>query len=474
MPYLIIEDFRGGLDRRKLPVASPQGSLQELTNAHITRGGEIEKALAFVATYSLPVGQTFGFDSANGERWVWGSVDTPAVPVGITYQRLQHPGAFAMTGVLCSEFFDGKPFVIAQFSNGDILPFYDGALVTDFNVGSGAFTAGEKPVFALTHREKLYVIYKSILGFSGIDEPERWQAGGAPVAVGFGFKNMSNQSAGSETLTGLGRYQDLMAVFARRNTQIWYLDPDPLQNVQRQLLPNIGTLAPGSVVSFGDSDVFFLADSGIRSLRARDSSNKPGVSDVGTPIDEQLLEYLATLTETERAAAVGALEPLSGRYLLAVGTKIFVFSYFPSSRISAWSVYEPGFTISRFAVDDGRVWAREGDTIHLLGGADGATYDSSKVTVELPYIDGRAIATFKDFTGLDIACQGLWTVEVNTDPNHPDVWSKVATIKDSSFVRDALGIVGHSPVIKMRLTNEAPSPARLSKVVLHYNTAEAT
>ena len=49
MAYIVIEDFRAGLDRRKLPVSSPQGSLQSLENAHITRGGEIEKRLALVA-----------------------------------------------------------------------------------------------------------------------------------------------------------------------------------------------------------------------------------------------------------------------------------------------------------------------------------------------------------------------------------------------------------------------------------------
>jgi hypothetical protein len=84
------------------------------------------------------------------------------------------------------------------------------------------------------------------------------------------------------------------------------LDPDPLQNVEKQVLENIGTFAPKSVVPFGDIDVFFLSDSGIRSLRARDSSNQAGMSDVGTPIDEYLLDYLSTLTEERRRSARSA------------------------------------------------------------------------------------------------------------------------------------------------------------------------
>jgi hypothetical protein len=57
---------------------------------------------------------------------------------------------------------------------------------------------------------------------------------------------------------------------------------------------------------------------------------------------------------------------------------------------------------------DGRVWARMGDTHLLLGGDDGKTYDSSQVEVDLPYIDGRAIATFKNFTAIDVVCEGEW------------------------------------------------------------------
>jgi hypothetical protein len=39
---------------------------------------------------------------------------------------------------------------------------------------------------------------------------------------------------------------------------------------------------------------------------------------------------------------------------------------------------------------------------------------------------------------------------------------------------DRSGFVGHSPLVKLRLVNEAPGPARLSKIVVHYDAAEAT
>ena len=42
MPYILVEDFRNGLDTRRMNVTATPGSLVTLTNAHITRGGEIE------------------------------------------------------------------------------------------------------------------------------------------------------------------------------------------------------------------------------------------------------------------------------------------------------------------------------------------------------------------------------------------------------------------------------------------------
>lgn len=472
MPYVVIEDFRAGLDRRKLPVSSPQGSLQTLSNAHITRGGEIQKRLAMVPKYALPAGQTFGFEGGNGVLYVFGSAADPAVPDGITYQQLVHPDAESMNGIVAAEFFDGKLWTAATYANGDQLHFYDATQVSDWSAGSGANVEGEKAVDLLTLGDKMYAAHGSVLSFSSIDLPADWQDA-TDGSAGYGFKNMSNQTAGSEELTALGRYQNLMAVFARRAIQIWYLDPDPVQNVQRQVLENIGTFAPRSVISFGDVDVFFLADSGVRSLRARDSSNQSGVTDVGTPIDDEIVAALKTLPAATAAAASAVLEPVSGRYILSLGSTCYVFSYYASAKISAWSTYDFGMGIDHFVSMDGRIWARSGDTIYLFGGDTGDEYDSSPVEVDLPYIDGRQIATFKNFTAIDIVCEGEWTVYVNTDPKDPTSESKVAIIGSTTLPADGIGMLGQSPVVKLRLTNEGPGAARLSQIVIHYETGQS-
>ena len=50
--YLQIEDFKGGLDGRRLEVSAPAGSLKVFQNGHINRGGEIEIAKKWVPSPS--------------------------------------------------------------------------------------------------------------------------------------------------------------------------------------------------------------------------------------------------------------------------------------------------------------------------------------------------------------------------------------------------------------------------------------
>ena len=72
MPYILVDDFRGGLDTRRLDVTANPGTLVTLKNAHITRGGEIEKRQAFVSLATLPT-NTFGLAAAGGQIYVFGS-----------------------------------------------------------------------------------------------------------------------------------------------------------------------------------------------------------------------------------------------------------------------------------------------------------------------------------------------------------------------------------------------------------------
>lgn len=688
MGYLVIEDFRLGLDRRRHILALPPGALYRLKNGHITRGGEIEKRKAFVAKYDLPAGDTFGMVAAGGNIYVFGSDASPTVPSGVTYQRLQHPDSYAMTSVVYTEVYAGKPYVIAEYEGGHRAHFYDGELVSDwldgvvrsamtdndgiathlagivdahadysataaasvititgpvgtafdisattedgggtddqtavvattqsaiagvdevlaiasFNVtggtssagvnkvasikvdgieilnvavdwtvsnsgtataiadqinnynsspeytaaasgptltisaatGSGAapnnksvvvtvagdvttdaaadlkmaggvaavsgqaqistvtiggtfehtdrFTitigeetfgadrvSGEIAYAARTHKSKIYAIKGPNLFASGVQLPTGWQSGDTGSVV----IDMSQEAAGAEQLTALGIYQNNLAVFSRNTCQIWFVDSDPSSNNQLQVLPNIGALAPKSVVSFGEADVFFLSDTGVRSLRARDSSNNAAVSDVGTPIDPLVLEALAALSEDVSVAACAVIDPIDGRYILAIGEVCYVFSFFPGSKISAWSTYEPGFVISDFTTLNRRIYARSGDTIYLYGGDDNATYDTSELEVKLPFLNARTMATVKKFIGIDLTLEGLFNIYLGTDPNQPEEDELWVTTDRATFGLGIVPGVAQGEMFSLRFVHNTAEYARIANAIVHYETLQA-
>jgi hypothetical protein len=127
--YTAISDWRYGMDRRRPQSSGVPGTLWLLRNAVITRGGDIERAKKFVPLYVLPAG-TFGAYSIRRQKYVFGSGAEPAgMPVGVRYQQLAAPGGVAMTAVLDVKNFSGKIYAIAEYADGNIYHFYDGARV---------------------------------------------------------------------------------------------------------------------------------------------------------------------------------------------------------------------------------------------------------------------------------------------------------------------------------------------------------
>lgn len=614
MAYLLVESFSQGLDTRKSVLTSKPGTLQICTNAHITRGGEIEKRKAFVLRYELPV-NTFGLQAAKNNLYVFGSAAAPAMPPGVAYQRLQHPSTANMAELLYSETFNGKVYAIARFDDGTVYHYFDGARVTAWdsiasgagdNAGIASSFAGQidlaaefsasaaaavititaavnnkpftptattidggsyvyeivgynyfvwdgtyyidphfgkqkhyvtQPIYgyvwhpnndqtitlnrtqvadashpdiwtatiggtfqvadqfsirlvnadgfdqtyrvyassagvgsvAKTHKTKMYAVARSLLYFSELNNATKF---GTNVN-GSGFINLSNQDSGSEDLTALAVYQGKLAVFSRSTIQTWAMDPDPAKNAQVQVLDNIGTRAPRSVVNFGDIDVFFLHDSGIRSLRARDASNSATVSDIGVNIDTLVTSDLRNLDETLPIHAVGIIEPLDGRYMLAIGPKIYVYSYFPTPQIAAWSIYEPGFTISNFAKSNGKVYCRSGDSIYVYGGEDGITYDDCPVDVFLPFLDAGKPAHAKQMEAYDLGCEGRWTAYGGLDTSNMDALDELGTTEDATWDIAKLPAQGHGTHIAMRFKSQTQGYARISNVAIHYSIGES-
>lgn len=289
-----------------------------------------------------------------------------------------------------------------------------------------------------TFRTKVYSAHGTIVDFSAAQEPTLWNRDRVQDAVaGMGFINVAVQDEGAQNVTALSVYNGKLAIFSENTIQTWNVSADPSANTFLQVVRGTGTKSRKSVVPFGNSDTIYLdAKTGFRSLKIRDYVDAPYSDDIGTAIDVFTQEYLATLTDTQIEDAVGVMEPLDGRYLLAAGGRIFVFSFFPRSKIAAWSYYEPGLSFTDFAVIGKKLYGRAGDVIYLYGGSAGTTYpgtDETPLSFETPFLAMGKPSTLKKFRAVDIGGVGTWLVKARINLNDETTLHTIGTFSKPTF-----------------------------------------
>lgn len=340
--------------------------------------------------------------------------------------------------------------------------------------GSDATVTYQPGTFVKTIDQKVYSVSGPNLHFSGIKAPTKWTTS----AVGAGFIDMSSESSGSEELIAIARYQNLVAIFAGRVINIWYTDPDPALNRKTQVMQNTGTISPRSVTQFGDSDLFYLDESGLRSLKARDASNAAATTDIGVPVDTLITKKLSTIALDERRDIFGVIEPNTGSFWLCMKDTIYVFSFFNGAKVSAWTTYTPSydvagvptaFEIEDVAVYNRRVYVRSGNQVYVYGGlGDTAQYDASVAEAWLPYMDANDPTREKTWGGIDAALEGTWEVYAALNPNNEANEDKVATLTETTYGVDTIPSIGRGPHMSLRFRTKRAEYARLSSVVIHY------
>jgi hypothetical protein len=450
--------------------------------AEATLTGGIDNAITNITVNSVPIIQdpilwetsdaytaTKIRDEINKTRtdpeWESTSVESSSRVNIIAYER----------GELLVQLHNNLQVVITKTGNFAFTPTPQPANTV---AGAGSSTVSYSPGgFVRALDDKMHCLSDSNWHFSNVAMPTDWNntEGGASTPDYAGLVNLANHSRGSEELMAIAPYFQNVAIFGKDAIQIWNHDPNPDNSTRVQVLNNTGTVAGKSVVEIGDSDVFYLARSGIRSLKARDSSNSGYVSDIGNPIDDLVVADInVNVSTTENAC--GIVDPRDGRYLLSIGSKVYVFSYFPSSKVSAWSIYEHGFVdsngdpepITDWAYDGQELLCRAGDKIYSLGGEKNNEYDSSPVTVQLPFLDAKNPATDKMWTGLDAVCSSDWDISTGTDPTDIAVYEPAATINKTTYGLGRVGLSSTSTHLALRMVNTSPGAATLGNIAVHY------
>jgi hypothetical protein len=535
MAYYLIDDFRNGLDLRRSSEMAVAGTVRELTNAAVNEGGEIEKRKAFVLEETLTAyaqnplwkGKVNGpfevpgypesvffrhnNNSLPGGAFVSGSGTLAQVyTVGSGYGRQRfwimrnglNPGG-AIGGMYhamaWSHYADNCYTVDGYYRSDNKLPFTDHCYV-DFTgeepTAQTSVSTNDGRVFQKVLKTKGYVINGDVLYASAVGDPT--DMGG----TGSGQLDLSTQGASIGTAISMADYYGELAVFGRRGVQFYSLDPDFAKNQYLRRL-EAPLFAPRSVVGYGDGDVVFLARDGIRSLQARDSSNLAKVTDIGSPIDKLIVDALAYSTEAEAMfdqddaiypiadfynVACGIVHPDSGQLWMAIKDKIYVYSKFGGSRVAGWSVFDlptpsqsrlspkSGTDKSRWVADmcrinDTVVMRNFADEIFVYGGATGEQYDETEAVVVTPFLDMGTPGDVKYFSGLDLVCEGEWTVEASCVPvpdqrNIP--WVKIAVIDGRTRAQARVPFQMQGTQIALRFTSRSAYAARLAQVCIYF------
>lgn len=271
---------------------------------------------------------------------------------------------------------------------------------------------------AFVYKKRIYGVANSLMRYCAIGAPTDWTT--ATPASGSSFINLNSDSEGSERLVGIEQYQTYVSIFSRRRITLYALNTDATTNTFVQTLQNTGTVASRSVVAYGNTDVFYLDETGIRSIKARDASNAAFVSDVGTNIDTFVRDYVNSISADAVRRSIGLVEPIDGRFWLAMGSRIWVLSYYPSSKIEAWSYYDLGANIDGMVRAFNQIYVRLGNSIKLYGGVSGVEYPQAGeqvASIKLPFLNADDPGALKKGNGYDIACQNEWTITILPDPS---------------------------------------------------------
>lgn len=318
---------------------------------------------------------------------------------------------------------------------------------------------------------RIYSTAGSLVRYCVLDDATDWATTTTPEDDA-GNINISTDTEGPQQLVAMAHYNGAAAVFADEAVPVYSLNADATTNQISDTVTNTGLLAARAAVPFGNTDLFYLDQSGVRSLRSREGYDAAFVGDVGSAIDEFVQGLIAAATGDMVARAVGVIEPLDGRYMLALGSYILVLSYFPSSKITAWSYLDPGFSVTDLVRARRRLYARAGDTIYLYGGDANATYPDDTelpMTLEFPFMAANDPAGLKNLTAFDMAGENDWEVDILVDPNDETAIVQAGVVNRITYNGGEITIPGQCSHFALNMTCSRAGDASVSSLAIHYN-----
>lgn len=270
-----------------------------------------------------------------------------------------------------------------------------------------------------------------------------------------GHLPLLQHTRGDASLVGFGelqstegaaqRRQEALVVFMDNQTQVWAVDPDPLNHYLTHILHGVGAMSARSIVSVRGTPVF-LGRSGFADLRGAAQIGNFEAGGIGAPI-RKLTDSLAG----EDITASFFWEQ-RGAYLCAAGNQVFVFVTDQLNNIHGWTTWTFPFSVTDFAEDRGEVYLRdtENQVHHLSLDYDTDSGADIEYDVETAFLHMGSPYGSKNYEFLTLYQQGTTEVSYRPDPRASDIEVPVFTVTDGRYTHQKIPLVAVSDGLALR------------------------
>lgn len=494
MPSIHFNRFDLGIDLRKGRSVSDANRLLELRNAFVTTGMAAQKRPGLLKVGDFAPG-TAGLLAAFGRLNTFSSQRTASGVPGVDCWLVPHPAWPATPQILDVPFadvFNGFIYCAARFTGGAVQHHYlDQPFVAPPATPHQTIVADANcphTAACLKIGSKMYAVgsgMADVVRFSGTGTPRAWS-----TANDAGFLPTGINSIGAREAMALGMYRNNLAVLMRDGVQVWAVGANPAAMRLLDVVENIGTIYPNTVVNVG-GDLYFLSDYGFRSMTTLQLTSSLADVDIGSPVDSLVREALA-------APGADAVNPKAvyfygtGQYVCAIRNHLFVYSISRTARIAAWSHYVLPAAIADFAelgrdlfvrcrrVEGGTVTA---DVLYRLDEAASADDDLTivdpyqyrpvanpyEVLIQLPYLDLRGPGVLKQLYGADVVVDGTCLLSVGFDVRDPLAFTPEVRLDGDTRPGGMIPVECIGTEFSVRLRNLDNRPFRLDAITLHFN-----
>ena len=478
MPQITYKRWELGLDVREGETVAEANSLRHCQNAYITTGKVPKKRPALIRVVDLDP-NTKGLSALDGKLHVFHDAQhTPAVIPEVENVALEsRAGTPDITRIWYAEHFNAQFYVAAEYDDQATRHHYVNGpttIITD--------AACPHSRIVTKRGSRLFAKDKDVVRYCAGADPTTWTPADLAEATSAGLLPVNIQADGNDIVKSLGAYADLICVFTDDHAQLWHVDADQTTNQFRKLIYTGARDNYGVAGMAGD--LFFRSPQGIRSLTRQAATDNVYDIDVGTRIDPMIVREFGE----GRAAYIRKY----GQFWIwfdhdytdfmgkaVQGTKVYVYTYSKTSKLSAWSTYLFPTRIDYITEAYQSVWMRGDDALYRLADESESIYkdfgvpgtddgEHIEVELEMPFVDFQKPGSLKMVTGADFVFQGTAEFSLRYDSRAPEYQLQWQSISGDSRPGDLVPVEICCTSLAPLVRHRANEPFQLDAIVFHY------